>query len=245
MFDGLYSEFIKLKRIGYYTGILALSLVSLPLFTFEEEVLSLNWYGYFFNFEFTAFTFVFTLVIPIIISLIFVREFKYKTASIAFSYPNGRLGGLINKFIVSTLIIAAIYVMAYLFVVISGVIFLKAPITWAPLINHLKIFLTSFIFQVALIPLIALVALIGKNMIVSFIYSILLLIGNLSYFLESSYSDFMFSRLPALPILKLGVPIYLDPVNIEITKFEIYLGLCVFLIGLVGSIIFYKKADIY
>lgn len=100
MFDGLYSEFLKLKRTGYYITILLAGLICLEFSTINKEMVSsLNWYGYFFKFEFIAFSIFFTLVIPNIIAIIFIREFRHKTVPIEFTYPNGRFGAFINKFL--------------------------------------------------------------------------------------------------------------------------------------------------
>lgn len=99
MLDGLYSEFLKLKRTGYYITILLVGLICLQFSTMNKHMMSsLNWYGYFSKFEFIAFSIFFTLAIPNIIGIIFIREFRYKTAPIEFSYPNGRFGAFINKF---------------------------------------------------------------------------------------------------------------------------------------------------
>lgn len=116
MLDGLYSEFLKLKRTGYYITILLVGLICLQFSTMNKHMMSsLNWYGYFSKFEFIAFSIFFTLVIPNIIGIIFIREFRYKTASIEFSYPNGRFGAFINKFLISIIVIAIIYLMSYIF----------------------------------------------------------------------------------------------------------------------------------
>ncbi|MCY6958538.1 ABC transporter permease [Clostridium brassicae] len=248
MIDGLYSEFLKLKRTGYYITILLVGLICLMFTTMNKQMVSsLNWYGYFFKFEFIAFGIFFTLVIPNIIAIIFVREFRYKTAPIEFSYPNGRFGALINKFLMSIIVVAIIYGISYILVILGGVIFLKTPLTTEPLINHFKIFTISFVFQVALTPLAILIALIGKSMIISLIYSMVLITGNAHYLLESKYSDYIFSILPASPIAKLRttvcqVPI---PVNMVISNSDIYLGIFIFIIGVVGCILFYRKANIY
>ncbi|MCY6370610.1 ABC transporter permease [Clostridium ganghwense] len=248
MFDGLYSEFLKLKRTGYYITILLVGFICLQFSTMNKQMVSsLNWYGYFFKFEFIAFSIFFTLVISNVIAIIFIREFRYKTAPIAFTYPNGRFGALINKFFMSILVIAIIYVMSYIFIVLGGIIFLKTPLTVEPLINHFKIFIISFIFQVALIPLAILVSLIGKSMIISSIYSVVLIIGNVHYILESKYSDYIFSILPASPVAKLRTPIceVPIPVNMVINNNDIYLGIYIFIIGITGCILFYRKANIY
>ncbi len=126
MLDGLYSEFLKLKRTGYYITISLVGLICLVSISMNKKMLlSLNWYGYFFKFEFIAFSIFFSLIIPIVIGAIFIREFRYKTAPIEFSYPNGRFGAFINKFLMSVIVIAVIYAMSYIFVVLGGVIFLK------------------------------------------------------------------------------------------------------------------------
>ncbi|EJP6472305.1 ABC transporter permease [Clostridium botulinum] len=248
MLDGLYSEFLKLKRTGYYIAIILVGLICLQFSTINNHMVSsLNWYGYFFKFEFIAFSIFFTLVIPNIIGIIFIREFRYKTAPIEFSYPNGRFGAFINKFLMSIIVIAIIYLMSYIFIVLKGIIFLKTPLSIAPLINHFKIFMISFIFQVALAPMAILVALMGKSMIVSSIYSIALIIGNANYLLEDKYRDYIFSILPAAAVAKLRTficeaPI---PVNMVISNNDIYMGIFVFVLGILGCVLFYRKSNIY
>ncbi|NFN86830.1 hypothetical protein FDF31_16225 [Clostridium sporogenes] len=248
MLDGLYSEFLKLKRTGYYIAITLVGLICLQFSTINKQMASsLNWYGYFFKFEFIAFSIFFALVIPNIIGIIFIREFRYKTAPIEFSYPNGRFGAFINKFLMSIIVTAIIYLMSYIFIVLKGIIFLKDTLSLAPLINHFKIFMISFIFQVALIPMAILVALMGKSMIVSSIYSIALIIGNANYLLGNKYSDYIFSILPAAPVAKLRTSICEAsiPVNMVISNNDIYMGIFVFVLGILGCILFYRKANIY
>ncbi|KYH32068.1 ABC-2 family transporter protein [Clostridium tepidiprofundi DSM 19306] len=248
MLDGLYSEFLKLKKTGYYVCILLVCLICLLFSTMNRKFISsLNWYGYFFNFEIIAFIIFYTLVIPIIISFIFIREFRYKTDIVAFSYPNGRFGAFINKFLMSVLVVAIIYAISYVFIVLSGFLFVKHPLTSALLLNHCKVFLVSFIFQIALIPLTILIALIGKSMTVSAIYSIVLVISNLKYMLGSKYNNFIFSILPAAPVAKIKVPVYKIsiPLNMVISKSDISLGIFVFIVSITGCILFYRKADIH
>lgn len=248
MLDGLYSEFLKLKRTGYYITIPLVGLICLQFITINKSMVSsLNWYGYFFKFEFIAFSIFFALIIPNVIGTIFIREFRYKTASVEFSYPNGRFGAFINKFLMSIIVVAIIYLMSYIFIVLKGIIVLKDPLSLASLINHFKIFMVSFIFQVALIPLTILIALMGKSMIISSIYSIALIIGNVNYLLGNKYSDYIFSILPAAPVAKLRTPICEVPisVNMVISNTDIYIGIFVFILGSLGCILFYRKANIY
>ncbi|MBD5637685.1 ABC transporter permease [Clostridium botulinum] len=248
MLDGLYSEFLKLKRTGYYITIPLVGLICLQFSTINKNMLSsLNWYGYFFKFEFIAFSIFFALVIPNVIGAIFIREFRYKTAPIEFSYPNGRFGAFINKFLMSVIVVAIIYLTSYIFIVLKGIIVLKDPLSVAPLINHFKIFMVSFIFQVSLIPMAILIALMGKSMIISSIYSIALIIGNANYLLGNKYSDYIFSILPASPVAKFRTTInpFPIPVNKVIGSTDIYIGIFVFVLGVLGCILFYRKANIY
>lgn len=105
----------------------------------------------------------------------------------------------------------------------------------------------SFIFQVALAPMAILVALMGKSTIISSVYSLALIIGNANYLLGNKYSDYIFSILPAASVAKLRTPI-LDvpiPVNMVISNTDIYIGISIFVLGIVGCILFYRKANIY
>lgn len=248
MLDGIYSEFLKLKRTGCYICVLLTSFICLYFSTMNKQsVTSLNWYGYFFNFEFQAFLIFYAMVIPNIVAMVFLREFSCNTASIEFAYPRGRFGAFINKFIISILMIAVIYIISYICIVLSGFILLKTPLTLGVLGNHLKVFLVSFAFQVALVPLAATVALLGKSMIISFVYSIALIIGNASYMLGVKYQEFIFSVLPAAPIAKFQSTICQIPVplNLVITRLDIYLGIFAFLIGTTACLIFYRNANIH
>lgn len=248
MFDGLYSEFLKLKKTGYYILILLAGLICLQLTTMNKELISqLNWYGYFFKFEVVAFSIFFTLVVPNIVATIFVREFRYNTATTLFCYPYGRTWIFINKFMMSIIVTAILYVTSYIFVILGGVIFLKEPLTIEPLINNLKIFLVSYIFQIALIPLTILVALVSKSMIICSIYSMMLVIGNIYYLIENNPNNYIFSILPAIAVAKLRTNICCIYIPVEkiISINDIYLGIWVFIIGSIGCILFYRKCNIY
>lgn len=248
MLDGIYCEFLKLKRTGYYISVVLISFICLYFSTMNKQlVASLNWYGYFFNFEFQAFLVFYAMIIPNIVAIVFLREFSCNTASVEFAYPRGRFGIFINKYIVSILIIAVIYIISYICIILSGFILLKTPLTLSVLGNHLKVFLVSFAFQVALVPLAAIVALLGKSMIISFVYSMALIIGNASYMLGVKYQEFIFSILPAAPIAKFQSTICQIPVplNVVITRLDIYLGIFAFLIGTMACLIFYRKANIH
>ncbi|AWZ48956.1 hypothetical protein C3495_09090 [Clostridiaceae bacterium 14S0207] len=248
MFDGLYSEFLKLKKTGYYILILLAGLICLQLTTMNKELISqLNWYGYFFKFEVVAFSIFFTLVVPNIVATIFVREFRYNTATTLFCYSYGRIWIFINKFMISIIVTAILYVTSYIFVILGGVIFLKEILTIEPLINNLKIFLVSYIFQITLIPLTILVALVSKSMIICSIYSMILLIGNIYYLIENSPNNYIFSILPAISVAKLRTNICSIYIPIEkiISINDIYLGIWVFIIGSIGCILFCRKCNIY
>ncbi|GAA0180035.1 ABC transporter permease [Clostridium sediminicola] len=248
MLDGLYCEFLKLKRTGYYIFIPMVSLLCLFFFTMNKKLVSsLNWYGYFSNFEYLAFTIFFAVIIPLIISFVFIQEFKEKIASITFSYPSGRFGVFINKFLMCTLIVAIIYITGYILVVLSGFLLLRTPLEVGVILNHSKVFLISLVFQIALMPFAILVALIGKSTIVSSIYSIAILILNSNYIFGVKYKEWVFSILPAAPVAKLGSPICSIPIPIRdvVSGFDIFLGSIVFIIGFIACVIFYKKANIY
>lgn len=248
MFDGLYSEFLKLKKTGYYILILLAGLICLQLTTMNKELIfQLNWYGYFFKFEVVAFSIFFTLVVPNIVATIFVREFRYNTATTLFCYPYARTWIFINKFMMSIIVTALLYATSYIFIILGGVIFLKETLTIEPLINNLKIFLVSYIFQIALIPLTILVALVSKSMIICSIYSMMLVIGNIYYFIENNPNNYIFSILPSIAVAKLRTNICCIDIPIEkiISINDIYLGICIFIIGSIGCILFCRKCNIY
>lgn len=248
MLDGLYCEFLKLKRTGYYIFIPMVSLICLFFFTMNRKLISsLNWYGYFTNFEYLAFAIFYAVIIPNIIAFVFVQEFKDKMASITFSYPSGRFGVFINKFLMCTLVVAIIYITGYIFVVLSGFFLLRTPLEIEVLLNHSKVFVISLVFQIAIMPFNILIALIGKSTIVSSVYSIAILILNSNYIFGVKYKEWIFSILPAAPVAKLGSPICSIPIPIRdvVSRFDILLGGFVFIIGFVACVIFYKKVNIY
>ena len=248
MLDGLYCEILKLKRKWYFTSISLVSLVCLFFVTLNKELVSsLNWYGYFSIFEFSAFSIFYAIVIPNFITLIFIEEFKDNTASIAFSYPNGRFGAFLNKFLMSILVIVIIYVTAFITIVFSGILYLNTSLSIAPLLNHSKVFLVSLVFQISIMPLTILVALIGKNSFISGFYSLFLMIGNANYLLGAKHKEYIFSILPATPIVKIGSPIIKNaiPIGEIITKLDIILGCFVFIVGFITCLIFYRKSNIY
>ncbi|WP_373897422.1 ABC transporter permease [Haloimpatiens sp. FM7315] len=248
MLDGLYCEFLKLKRTKFYILVSLISLLCIFFSTLNKKyVAQLNWYGYFSNFEFIAFSIFYAFVIPNVVSYMFVREYQNKTACIEFSYPMGRFGSFINKFIMSVLVIACIYITGFVLVILSGFIFMKTPLTMTIIVDNLKVFAVSFVFQIALVPICGFIASISKNMIVPFIYSCAVIAGNANYLMGVKYKEYIFSILPAAVIAKLGttvcpVPI---PIKLVINSFDIYLGLTVFISGFIVCILYYRKANIY
>ncbi|WBW97797.1 ABC transporter permease [Oceanirhabdus sp. W0125-5] len=245
MLDFIYCEILKFKRTGFLISGILFSLIWLPLALFNTELTGEGaWYLMFYKFEYITFGFLYTIIITILVSLIFTREVRQDTANVAFCYPSGRTGVIINKLLAGAIIIGIIYCVSFIMNIIGGMIFIKQPVNVAAILNHGKVFLVSYLLQISIMPLAALIAMLFGNIVFSFSYAMILMVANFAYAFNDTYRSVTFGILPVIINLNTPSSMVDKPINILISNQSITLGVCVFIIGLLGCFIYGRKASI-
>ncbi|MCM1992177.1 ABC transporter permease [Oceanirhabdus seepicola] len=245
MLDFVYCELLKFKRTGYISFGIAFVIMWSPGLLFANPPSGQGaWYRMFYQYENIAFGILYPIIITILVSLIFTRDVRNDTASVMFTYPTGRKGMILNKLITGAILIGVIYIASFIGIVLGGMIFIKSPMDFGAILNHGKVFIASWSLQIVIMPMTALVSLLFGNITVSFFYAMFLLIANFSYVVGGMCKDIAFSILPVIINLNTPSSMIDKPLKIVISDYHIILGMCVFTIGLIGCLIYSRKANI-
>jgi len=241
MLNAIYCEFLKLKRTFFYPAII---FISFPFMVIVEQSKNdkLFWNSYIPKIEMTNFMSIYVFLFAIIIGYVFTREFTDNVAAMHYSYPLGKINIFLSKFIFVTIIVILIYVFQLVFAIIGGLMMPHEPLTMEILIPHIKINLLSLFYQVTLIPLTIFVSLLGRNIIVPFIYSVLLLFVNVySLNVSKEIAQIIPFSLPLTPMFSaMGENIN----TISVSPNSVLVSIITFVIGFSLCLIYHVKADI-
>lgn len=164
MLNVLYTELLKLKR----TKILWLVVIGavLPvLLNSYVDISSLSWNEFFNN----NLLFLNVMIGPLLLSLlagyVVAREYHEKTVNQLFVYPHRRVTILVGKTIVIILLSAAIYLLGFLLILLSGSLLgdksISAELFW----KYFNVYVWMFVLQALLVPVMMTAGMVGKSYI--------------------------------------------------------------------------------
>ena len=206
MWQILYCELLKLKRskimaLILLTGIAPSIAIScriliqnrIPLAYWNEVLFGagdvLNLFGPSFFVIFSGF--------------IFTREYKDKTIEILYSYPAMRLKYIFCKLILIIPVIIICFILSISSAVILGLFLTDKPLTLYILTIDIKIYFWMILMHFALVPLTAVVSMIGKNDVVPVVFSSGIFMGTI-LLVTGKYGYLFPWSVPELLALKLG-----------------------------------------
>lgn len=180
MYNVIYCEFLKIKKSHFYLSlilIVSISPIGLTLLAPKGNSLR-NGVNYIFLIEKASFNFLTIPLSTLIAAYIFTREFSFKTMSNLFCYPASKLKIFFSKLVFIALLIAGLIFFQLFLALLLGSLFNHAELTSNLLLVYLKLNLYHILCLYAILPIAILIALLCKNSIVPFIYSVIVCICN-------------------------------------------------------------------
>ncbi|WP_315122193.1 ABC transporter permease [uncultured Clostridium sp.] len=245
MYNGVYCEFLKLKRSPILFALIIGAVIEPLLMLIAEIFMSirgdiLKWDRYMINIQNMTFLIAGLIVFTLIASYIYSREFAERVEYTAYSYPLSKTKIFICKLITVFGCIAFVYVLQFITILITGSIIAHEPLANDFLILNIKIYGYSMLFQFAIAPLGILIASVSRNSIVPMIYSIIGTIAVLAIEWlrkDNTYFPLSYPAMPTLSAVK-------NDMEIVINSHSIIIAVMFFIITSALCIIYYKKSDI-
>ncbi|MBU5484499.1 ABC transporter permease [Clostridium sp. MSJ-11] len=245
MYNGVYCEFLKLKRSPIIFALIIGAVIEPLLMLMVEIYLRrrghiLQWDIYMINTQLMTFLIAGLIVFTLVASYIYSREFAEKVEYTAYSYPLSKTKIFICKLITVFGCIAFVYALQFITILITGIIIDHGPLEKDFLILSIKIYGYSMLFQFAIAPLGILIASVSRNSIVPMIYSI---IGTIAVFAierfgkDNTYFPLSYPVMPILSAIR-------NDMKIVINSHSIIIAVMFFIITSALCIIYYKKSDI-
>ncbi len=249
MFNMIYCEFLKMKRLKIFPTMLGVCAIFPLMFLFtENKGAVINWNKYMFR-EQMGSSFTFILVFIIVAATLVSKEFTDNTARELYSYPTTRIKIFVSKIIVTIIIIAVVYMFKFCIIIVLGLIVPHENLTTNIIFTYLKVNFYIIIFQSALVPITVFIASVSRNLIAPIIYGVSLwMLDIVAFNLSEKVVQTMPSCLVMLPIMPL-----LDKYNstapitasmVTIPQISILSAVVTFIVGIALCTLYYKKADI-
>lgn len=243
MLNAIYAEFLKLKRTLIIPMVTLFAIPITPILNQINSGKVVEWNNYFSVIEAIDIMSLNVLIFSIAIGYLFTREYTDHTASTAYSYPIGRTGVFLSKFIFSTLIIIYVYVLQFLCPIIIGYLVPHKTITTGVLLNHLMVYIYSMLFSIALQPITIFISQFSKNIITVFIYSIFwILINVLSLNVKPEIAEIIPHSLPLLPTVLMTRNTFSKIFTMPLSS--IICGILTFALGMTVCMLYFKKSNI-
>lgn len=241
MLNIIYCEFLKFKRSKFLLIIICTFSIfsSICLSTQIRENNSFIWENYLGNTFILNNMFLFISIFTLITAYTFIEEYKNKTLYNLFTYPMSRIKIFMAKLIVILLIIVGSELISYLICILLGLIFIDSPLTLNTFTMYLKSLFLSTISNFCLIPIIATLCILSKNIIIPIIFGLSVCILN-PITLTFKYNIFF----------PFSIPLLVSNYNIINLKFHISFTYIIvvltitFLLGLILSITMFTNQDI-
>lgn len=188
MINVLYTELLKLKRSKMLL-LVTIAAIAEPGVMFLGWMLQqheMQWEKYLSNVEIPTMLFLGVILFSVVAADIFSREYNDKTISVLYTYPNSRVMYIFSKFIVIYILIFYAYMLQFVLTIITGfgiTLFVKNIVhdvlTLDVLSTHFMYFVKSAIMQFMLVPLACFIGILGKSIVASTVYGILVGFGNI------------------------------------------------------------------
>lgn len=242
MLNAVYSELLKLKRTFIIPMVTLFAIPILPMMNQINSGKIIEWNNYFSIIEALDMMSLNMIIFSIVTGYIYTREYTDRTASTAYSYPVGKTGVFLSKFIFSILIILYVYVLQFLCPIAVGLIVPHKALTMHILVNHLMVYIYSMLFIIALQPITIFISQISKNIVIIFIYSIFWIsINVLSLNVKPEVAEIIPHSLPLLPVTLLTRNAASNMFTIP--SASIICGLLTFVFGISACILYFRKSN--
>ncbi|MCG8502244.1 MAG: ABC transporter permease [Firmicutes bacterium] len=251
MTDILLIELIKLKELKYL-WLLPVCILAPVMIGYIKWYEVHQQYGYVIGWnyvfpivEIEATNGLLMIVVALFSSLLFINEYSTGCIYNMFIYPHSRVKFFLGKMIVSFLICFVSAFLLFVFTVAVGVILLRTlPFPWL-IWHHIKIHLYITILLFLLIPLTAMISIIGKSFIVTLLFTLSIYVLNLIFGSVISLQLLPWNVLTnVVQSLQIGMAPQFGLNKID--NFTPYVLSCIFtfFLPLIGSIVYYIKADV-
>ncbi|KNF08276.1 ABC-2 family transporter protein [Gottschalkia purinilytica] len=253
MINLIYSEILKLKRL-HLTILLVITAMLNTIFLSDGMGIfygqSIKLEKYLYQVEFISFALIFSLLFINICSYIFSREFTDGTVNTLYTYPFSKYKVFVGKIITMSLIISIVYIVQFIIMFILIALFSNDTITKEILRYHINVNLFSLIFQIVLIPISAFLGLVSKNLVIPFIYSIIVSVLNiyLQVKLPENLIYYIPTLFPTLNVLKTEALHNNVLSNIISGIFPIYtliIAIFTFILSMTMCLIYLHNSDTY
>ena len=248
MFNLIYSEFLKLRRT-HIIPLIVLGAILIPFiqcFTIaaicnacpDESLKMQTLKNSLMNINLIQIPAVNTLIISLVASFIFIKEFTNKTNNVIYSYHISRMKIFIAKYITIFILCSILYLINFIAIVL--VIYIGYGIEGLNriFIMQLEVNLSSLLLQIFEIPIVIFIASVSKNLIIPSVYSIISAFSGFLIFNSGIYMQLIPTMLPSIPVSRIlqGDPIdYIAVIITAVSTFVLFLFLCTW---------YWKKVDI-
>ncbi|HZD59782.1 MAG TPA: ABC transporter permease [Anaerolineae bacterium] len=244
MFKILHTELLKFKRgkilwLVPLGAFVAAFLTYMMLTQTQAHIHSIPWNSFFKNLEFLMNALVGPALFSLMAGFIVAQEYQNNTINQLFTYPTSRLKFLLGKTIIMIGIIAATFILAFIFTLGFGFIAktdgpLTADIAW----KHAQLFLRMIPMHFAWIPIAMTASMLGKNYIPPMAIGIGAVFFNIVIASSKYVSIFPYSVPFAITNALEGVQ------KVDYLKGIISLSLT-FLIPFIFNLFYYAKSDVH
>ncbi len=244
MYSTIYTELLKFKRskMLLLLPISAAFASILSIYAHLSMVSVINWDELF---QFSEFGYNF-LVAPMLFAMftgfLFAREYQENTINTIFCKPINRVNFLLSKIIVMIFIISVTFFCTLAFSILIGLQFKHEMLTGHLILKHVYIFFLMVLMHSALIPIAALVSMIGKNIIPAIVLGIIAVTGN---FAIGNFKGAMVYpwTIPSIITAKVGGAKWLEG-QIDY-KVGIVSLVITFVLPLILSAFYFGRTDVY
>lgn len=188
MLNVLYTELLKLKR-SKMVLLITIAAIAEPVTLFFGWLFQqheMEWEKYLSNVEIPTMLFLGVILFSVVSADIFSKEYSDKTISVLYTYPNNRIMYIFSKFIVIYILIAFAYILQFGLSIITGLgltLFVKGTVhevlTLEVVSTHFIYFVKSAVMQFMLVPFACFIGILGKNIVASTVYGVLVGCGNI------------------------------------------------------------------
>nr|WP_272508965.1 ABC transporter permease [Clostridium ganghwense] len=171
----MYTELLKLKRskmlglilIGAFLPPFMTTLLIKTTMSKSKNHSTMEWDSYLQMPIAIMFLVMAVVLFALVTGYIFSREYSEKTINNMFTYPIERIKLLGAKLVIMFIIILITFLLTYILSIASGFLFKHDPLTSECALKYLKIYLKASVMNFALVPIVAFLSLISKNVIAS------------------------------------------------------------------------------
>ncbi|MBU5442030.1 ABC transporter permease [Paenibacillus sp. MSJ-34] len=238
MIELIRCEWLKFKRTPLLLYVFAGAVV-FPLMNawnwIRDGVRHDSWDALLKTIDFQMFTFSGVLIFSIIAASLYAKEFTDKTMNTLLTYPASRRQVYIGKFLFLCIVAALVYVFKTATTLAVGVWFVNEPLTMGRVLTQLKADGSSYLFQVAILPMYTFLISVFKNATVPIVFAVIGAFGNI-FVLNA---PFPMQYYPFFcPLLPLNMVPY-DPFYAFMTAFLVLAA------GLYANLLYYSRADFH